>query len=91
MIETGAEKTLINKIRKRQASSVGHFLRREGLENIVTTGKIPGRRDRGRQRMKHLDGLCKWLSRSSTTEMIEDTRNREKRRSMIAYAARLGT
>jgi hypothetical protein len=33
----------------------------EGMENIVTTGKIQGKRDRDRQREKTLDGVCRWL------------------------------
>jgi hypothetical protein len=33
----------------------------EGMENLVTTGKIQGERDRGRQKEKILDGACRWL------------------------------
>ena len=37
-------RTLINKIKKKQARFVGHVMRRNGLENLITTGKFDGRR-----------------------------------------------
>ena len=46
--ESNVKRTLINNIRKRQSSFFGQFMRQGGLENIVTTGKIEGNRDRGR-------------------------------------------
>ena len=61
------------------------------LENIVTTGKIEGRRDRGRQTEKMLDGLSSWHSRASTFELIANTKDRDLWRSMIAYANRHDT
>jgi hypothetical protein len=33
----------------------------ERMGNLVTTDKIQGKRDRGRQRKKNLDGVCRWL------------------------------
>jgi hypothetical protein len=47
---------LFNKIRQRQCRFIGHVIRGEGMENLVTTGQIPGKRDRARQREKILDG-----------------------------------
>ena len=41
-----------------ETSIVGHLMRRAGLsEKIMMLGKIQGRRRRGRQRMKWLDGI----------------------------------
>jgi hypothetical protein len=40
---------------------IGHGMCGEGMENLVTTGKIQGKRDRGGQRKKILDGVCRWL------------------------------
>ena len=35
----------------------GHLMRSESLEKTLMLGKIEGRRRRGRQRMKWLDGI----------------------------------
>jgi hypothetical protein len=66
----------IKELRKKQSRFIGHILRKGKLENIVTTGKINGRKDRGRQREKMLDSLTKWHGRKSTTELIACTRDR---------------
>jgi ribosomal 50S subunit-associated protein YjgA (DUF615 family) len=34
-----------NKIKKRQCRFIGHMIRGEGMEKLVTTGKIPVKRD----------------------------------------------
>jgi len=40
-----------------QLTFLGRIMRRHGLENLVVTGKIEGRRAKGRQRLKYLDSL----------------------------------
>ena len=60
-------------------------MRKGKLEHLLTTGKIEGKRSRGRQRIKIQDGIAAWLGRS-TAEMFVDARDREKWRVMIAYA-----
>ena len=55
------------------------------LEHLLTTGKIEGKRSRGRQRIKIQDGIAAWLGRS-TAEMFVDARDRKKWKVMIAYA-----
>ena len=40
-------------VRKRQLNFFGHIMRREGLENIIVTGMVEGRRGRGRPRTKY--------------------------------------
>ena len=57
----GTKRILCTKVRQRQARFFGHVMRREGMEHLVTTGKINGKRSRGRQREKHLNGLQKWM------------------------------
>ena len=52
---------------------------------LLTTGKIEGKRSRGRQRIKIQDGIAAWLGRS-TAEMFVDARDRKKWKVMIAYA-----
>ena len=61
-------------------------MRKGKLEQLLTTGKIEGKRSRGRQiKNKIQDGIAAWLGRS-TAEMFVDARDREKWKVMIAYA-----
>ncbi|GFN97261.1 mannosyltransferase [Plakobranchus ocellatus] len=46
--EAHTTRLLISKIRKRQATFFGHVMRREKLENLVTTGMLEGKRSRGK-------------------------------------------
>ena len=50
-------KSLINRKHIRQATFFGHVMRIEKLGHLVTTGVIEGKRNRGKQREKMLDGL----------------------------------
>ncbi|GFO06013.1 endonuclease-reverse transcriptase [Plakobranchus ocellatus] len=61
--EANKRRSLVRNIRKRkrQSTSLGHVMRREKLEHLVTTGKLQGKRSRGRQREKITDGLATWL------------------------------
>ncbi|GFO38446.1 hypothetical protein PoB_006495100 [Plakobranchus ocellatus] len=82
---------LISKIRKRQATFFGHVMRREKLENLVTTGMLEGKRSRGKQREKLIEGLTDWLKAGKSLEAIEATKDRKKWRTMIANAVKQGT
>jgi hypothetical protein len=61
-----------------------HRPRGEGMETLVTTGKIQGKRDRGRQREKILDGVCRWLGVKDNKDIFRDVRDRTRRRNVIA-------
>ena len=76
---------LISNVKRRQAEFLGHVMRKGKLEHLLTTGKIEGKRSRGRQRIKIQEGIAAWLGRS-TAEMFVDARDREKWKVMIAYA-----
>ncbi|GFO36016.1 hypothetical protein PoB_006252100 [Plakobranchus ocellatus] len=89
--EAHTTRLLISKIRKRQATFFGHVMRREGLENLVTTGMLEGKRSRGKQREKLIEGLTDWLKAGKSLEAIEATKDRKKWRTMIANAVKQGT
>ncbi|GFO37775.1 hypothetical protein PoB_006428000 [Plakobranchus ocellatus] len=56
--EANKRRSLVRTIRKRQATFLGHVMRRGKLEHLVTTGKFEGKRSRGRQSEKIMDGLA---------------------------------
>ena len=54
---------------------LGHLMWRAGsLEKTLILGKIEGRRRKGQQRMKFLDGMTQWIDMSSSKlqEMVKD-------------------
>ena len=60
----GSHRNLINVITKRQMSFFGHICRKEKLENLVSTGKIEGKRARGRQRKDYISSMRRRMGRS---------------------------
>ena len=63
MTRAQAERQLMKQIVKRQCSFLGHVLRKRGIEYQVITGKVEGKRDRGRQRQTFLGWVGKFLDR----------------------------
>jgi hypothetical protein len=51
---------------------------------------MSGKRDRGRQREKILNGLANWLGKKSITEMINKARDRNLWRYITANVCRQG-
>ena len=84
--ETNQERSLINTIRKRQLKFLGHICRHRGLEFLSLTGKIEGKRSRGRQRITFLESLNSWVTGNNKDNLtfLRMTENREKWRIMIA-------
>ena len=79
------ERELLKTIRRRQLQFLGHVLRGEGLESLCLTGKIEGRRARGRQREKYMDGIRRVTGGERTAaELLQMARNRQEWKSMIA-------
>ena len=69
----------------------GHLMRRfDSLEKTLTLGGIEGRRRRGRQRMRWLDGIT-GLTGMSLGELRELVMDREARRAVIHGVAKSWT
>ena len=91
----GVERKLIGEIRTRQLRFLGHVIRKDGLENLALTGKIEGKRSRGRKRMLWMTSLNAWIAergiRQQEVELIQKARNRELWHAMIAHVSGYGT
>ena len=60
---------------KLKLQNVGHLMRRpDSLENTLMLGKIEGRRWRGRQRMRWLDGISDSMDVEFEQETVKDRR-----------------
>ena len=58
--EAGYRRSLVAKIKMRQAKFFGHIMRREGIEKLVTTGMMDGKRAARRQGKKLMDNIRNW-------------------------------
>ena len=86
----GEKRRLCNNILKSQATFFGHVMRRGKIEHLVTSGKIHGKRSRGRQREKITDCLSCWL-RETPINIMHAVGDRARYRAMIANAHEHGT
>ena len=59
----------------RHVKFFGHVMRKEEMENLVTTGYVEGKRARGRQRETYLTYLQK-MKEKTPIELIHLTRDR---------------
>ena len=81
----GMQRSLIKEIRKRQMNFLGHIIRSEKIEHLCLTGRIEGRRARGRQRMKYMDSLVGDLGGEYTAnQVVQAARERMRWRQMTA-------
>ena len=89
----GVQRKMIREMLNRQLKFMGYIARKGGLENLALTGKIVGRRSRGRRRILWMDSLQKMLEERGVKELgvvlIDKARNRGLWNSMITKVNRL--
>ena len=74
---------LLQTIKDRTMTFLGHVMWRKGMENISLTGKVEDKRTRGRQRTTYLSNIKEW---TNGNELIQACQDREVWRSMIVNA-----
>src|SRR3984893_4990808 len=53
---------ILNAVRNRQMSFFCHVMRNREIENIIISGKIEGKRCKGRQRITYTKSLSEWMN-----------------------------
>lgn len=76
---------MLQKIRHQQLSFLGHVLRKDGLENVVITGRVPGKRSRGRQRATYMTSIGQYLE-LRPNDIIQLARDRQRWRDICSNA-----
>ena len=72
--EADTIRSLLNRLRKHQATFYGHVMRRE-KKHLVRTGMVEGKCSKGKQFEKMLDGLTKRLKVGRVTNTLKATRD----------------
>ena len=83
LAKAGTRRKLVVTIRKRQLQFLGHVLRKEELEDVAITGKIEGKRARGRQRLTFISSLSHWM-KINEKDIIRTAKDRDLWRTMAA-------
>ena len=90
--EANLERTLLKTIRQRQLQFLGHIYRNKGLEHLAITGKIEGKRSRGRQRVTFVYSIDTWSLNIGGNNFLRQAEDRSEWRAMIAnVCSRQGT
>ena len=80
----GTRREMMRTIRQKQLRFLGHVMREGKLENICVTGRIEGRRGRGRPRLKYMDTLARAVGDGlRAAELLQMAHSRTQWRSMV--------
>ena len=74
--DTIGSRNLLAKVMRRQTSFFGHIMRKQGIEQVVTTCKIDGKRKRGRRPTQFLDQIMRWSNSQSVADVMNRIRSR---------------
>ena len=88
------KRLLIRTIRKRQMQFLGHLNRQKCIEHLALTGKIEGKKSKGRPRKTYLNSLNSWVTgkEKSNISFLRLSDQRDEWRTMITDVwHRLGT
>ena len=77
---------LLQTIKKRKMTFLGHVMRRNSIENLSLTGKVEGKRARGRQRMAYLNNVKDWANITNGSDLTHACQDREVWKHTIADA-----
>ena len=79
------KRSLIQTIRKRQLQFLGHLNRHKCIEHLALTGKIEGKKSKGRPRITYLNNLNSWVTKKekSNISFLRVSDQREEWRTMI--------
>ena len=80
----GVGRELMTVIMKRQVGFLGHLLRGKGMESECLLGMVQGRRARGRQRRKYMDGIKEVIGCERMDEILRRAEDRSLWRSITA-------
>ena len=80
------KRELLQTIKNKKMTFLGHIMRRKGIENLSLSGKIEGKRARGRQRMMCLSNIREWTKKANGNYLIQTCQEREEWKNMIGNA-----
>ena len=72
----GYQRKMLATIKRRQMKFLGHVYRKGSIENLALTGKINGKRSRGRQRIIFMDQIMEWKG-ATAYEVFDLCRRRQ--------------
>ena len=86
LTEANVKRSLISTIRKRQLEFLGHLIRHQGVEHLALTGKIEGKKGRGKPRMTYLNSLNKWVNTGAQqpAALVANAVDRDSWKALIA-------
>ena len=80
--EMGTERQILETVKRRKLQYFGHVVRAQNLCTHILQGFVEGKRSRGRQRRRWIDGVKRWIS-GTAEECTKLARDREGWRRLV--------